>query len=174
MIYAFSGLLVVPYDFGLFKSFCRKGKIFNGRLPRQAAPPTCQNPSMPRPDGFWRKRVVLPLCGFFRKTFLRFTPRHPFPVTVRNFTEPIARLQFEFMRRGQNFRLAYSIQEAADLLGVDYFSVYRLIQRGKLRACRALHGKLLGIAPAAQRLKRARAGWSGCDAETHSLSLREA
>jgi excisionase family DNA binding protein len=40
-------------------------------------------------------------------------------------------------------RLAYSIQEAANLLGVDYFSVYRLIQRGKLRACRALRGKLL-------------------------------
>jgi excisionase family DNA binding protein len=40
-------------------------------------------------------------------------------------------------------RLAYSIREAASLLGVDYFSVYRLIQRGKLRACRALRGKLL-------------------------------
>ena len=40
-------------------------------------------------------------------------------------------------------RLAYSIQEAAQLLGVDYFSVYRLIRRGKLRACRALRGKLL-------------------------------
>lgn len=40
-------------------------------------------------------------------------------------------------------RLAYSIQESADLLGVDYFSVYCLIQRGKLRACRALRGKLL-------------------------------
>jgi len=40
-------------------------------------------------------------------------------------------------------RLAYSIQESADLLGVDYFSVYLLIQRGKLRACRALRGKLL-------------------------------
>ncbi|MCI0747279.1 MAG: helix-turn-helix domain-containing protein [Verrucomicrobia subdivision 3 bacterium] len=40
-------------------------------------------------------------------------------------------------------RLAYSIQEAADMLGVDYFSVYRLIQRGKLKACRALRGKLL-------------------------------
>ncbi|MGI8431525.1 MAG: helix-turn-helix domain-containing protein [Chthoniobacterales bacterium] len=40
-------------------------------------------------------------------------------------------------------RLAYSLQESADLLGVDYFSVYRLIQRGKLRACRALKGKLL-------------------------------
>ena len=40
-------------------------------------------------------------------------------------------------------RLAYSINEAAALLGVNYFSVYRLIQRGKLRACRALRGKLL-------------------------------
>ena len=40
-------------------------------------------------------------------------------------------------------RLAYSIHEAASLLGVDYFSVYRLIQRGKLHACRALRGKLL-------------------------------
>jgi excisionase family DNA binding protein len=40
-------------------------------------------------------------------------------------------------------RLAYSLKEAADLLGVDYFSLYRLIQRGKLRACRALRGKLL-------------------------------
>jgi hypothetical protein len=29
-------------------------------------------------------------------------------------------------------RLAYSIQESADLLGVDYFSIYRLIQRGNL------------------------------------------
>lgn len=40
-------------------------------------------------------------------------------------------------------RLSYSIREAAALLGVDYFSVYRLIQRGKLHACRALRGKLL-------------------------------
>jgi excisionase family DNA binding protein len=40
-------------------------------------------------------------------------------------------------------RLAYSIQEAADILGVNYFSIYRLIQRGKLKACRALRGTLL-------------------------------
>jgi len=40
-------------------------------------------------------------------------------------------------------RLAYSIQEAADMLGVNYFSVYRLIQRGKLKVCRVLRGKLL-------------------------------
>jgi excisionase family DNA binding protein len=44
---------------------------------------------------------------------------------------------------GEKERLAYSIQEAADLLGVHYFSVYRLVQRGKLRACRVLSGKLL-------------------------------
>jgi len=48
-------------------------------------------------------------------------------------------------------RLAYSIQEAADLLGVHYFSVYRLIVRGKLKACRALRGKLL--VPRAELLK---------------------
>lgn len=40
-------------------------------------------------------------------------------------------------------RLAYSVQEAAHLLGVNYFSVYRLVQRGKLKVCRALRGKLL-------------------------------
>jgi excisionase family DNA binding protein len=40
-------------------------------------------------------------------------------------------------------RLAYSVQESADLLGVNYFTAYRLIQRGKLRACRVLRGKLL-------------------------------
>ena len=43
----------------------------------------------------------------------------------------------------QKERLAYSIAEAAELLGVHYFSVYRLIQRGKLRPCRVLSGKLL-------------------------------
>jgi excisionase family DNA binding protein len=48
-------------------------------------------------------------------------------------------------------RLAYSIQEAADLLGVNYFSVYRLVQRGKLKVCRALRGKLL--VPRAELLK---------------------
>lgn len=40
-------------------------------------------------------------------------------------------------------RLAYSVQEAADMLGVHYFSVYRLIQRGKLKTCNALRGKIL-------------------------------
>ena len=48
-------------------------------------------------------------------------------------------------------RLAYSVDEAAQLLGVHYFSVYRMIQRGKLRACRVLRGKLL--VPRAELLK---------------------
>lgn len=43
----------------------------------------------------------------------------------------------------QKERLAYLIQEAADMLGADYFSVYRLIQRDKLKACRASRGKFL-------------------------------
>ncbi len=29
------------------------------------------------------------------------------------------------------------------MLGVHYFSIYRLIQRGKLKPCRALRGKFL-------------------------------
>jgi len=43
--------------------------------------------------------------------------------------------------RNTTERLAYSIQEAADMLGVHYFSIYRLIQNGKLKVCRALRGK---------------------------------
>ncbi|MGA2028875.1 MAG: helix-turn-helix domain-containing protein [Verrucomicrobiota bacterium] len=42
-----------------------------------------------------------------------------------------------------NQRIAYSIPEAAEMLGLDYFSVYRLVQRGKLKACRVLRGKFL-------------------------------
>jgi excisionase family DNA binding protein len=42
-----------------------------------------------------------------------------------------------------NQRIAYSIPEAAEMMGSDYFSVYRLVQRGKLKACRALRGKFL-------------------------------
>jgi len=51
----------------------------------------------------------------------------------------------------QTERLAYSVQEAAHLLGVNYFSVYRLVQRGKLKVCRVLRGKLL--VPRAELLK---------------------
>lgn len=40
-------------------------------------------------------------------------------------------------------RLAYSVHEVAEMLGINYFSVYRLIQMGKLRVCRAMNRKLL-------------------------------
>ena len=56
-----------------------------------------------------------------------------FMETVSKSEEPSTRVE----------RLAYSIEEVAAMLGVHYFSVYRLIQRGKLKPCRALRGKLL-------------------------------
>ncbi len=40
-------------------------------------------------------------------------------------------------------RLAYSVQESADMLGINYFTMYRLIQRQKIKTCRVLRGKLL-------------------------------
>ncbi|HXE43190.1 MAG TPA: helix-turn-helix domain-containing protein [Candidatus Baltobacteraceae bacterium] len=40
-------------------------------------------------------------------------------------------------------RLAYSVQESADMLGINYYTMYRLIQRQKLKTCRVLRGKLL-------------------------------
>lgn len=64
-----------------------------------------------------------------------------------DYMEDTAKLEASSMTE----RLAYSIQESADMLGVNYFSVYRLIQRGKLKACRALRGKLL--VPRAELLK---------------------
>jgi len=45
--------------------------------------------------------------------------------------------------RQQPERIAHTVHEVAAMLGVHYFSVYWLIQRGKLHACRALPGKLL-------------------------------
>jgi len=51
----------------------------------------------------------------------------------------------------QPIRMSYSVAEAAQLLGVHYFSVYRLIQRGKLRVCRVLRGKI--IVPRSELLK---------------------
>jgi excisionase family DNA binding protein len=47
--------------------------------------------------------------------------------------------------------VSFDSKKAADMLGVHYFSVYRLIQRGKLKTCRALRGKLL--VPRAELLK---------------------
>ena len=57
--------------------------------------------------------------------------------------QDITKLEEPPAQTAQTERLAYSVQESADMLGVNYFSVYRLIQRGKLKVCRALRGKLL-------------------------------
>ena len=46
-------------------------------------------------------------------------------------------------RREKPERVAYTIHEAAEMLGVHYFAVYGLIQKKKLHACRAVPGKLL-------------------------------
>jgi len=52
-------------------------------------------------------------------------------------------MRFATVKTTNRFKSFRNREESADLLGVNYFSVYRLIQRGKLRACRALRGKLL-------------------------------
>lgn len=40
-------------------------------------------------------------------------------------------------------RLAYSLNEAAQILGISYITAFRLCQRGKLRSCGALRTKLI-------------------------------
>jgi excisionase family DNA binding protein len=40
-------------------------------------------------------------------------------------------------------KLAYSMQETADMLGISYFTVHRLIKRGLLRSSTALRHKLI-------------------------------
>ena len=42
-------------------------------------------------------------------------------------------------------RLAYSVAETAELLGISYASVYRLIQRGLLRTSGALRHKMIPL-----------------------------
>ena len=67
----------------------------------------------------------------------------PYPSGSLKIAEMETQTQAAPAKGGDQERLAYSVQEAADLLGVHYFSVYRLVQRRKLRACRVLSGKLL-------------------------------
>lgn len=62
--------------------------------------------------------------------------------TFMDVSEP-NQISKQVRKKEREERLAYSIPEAADMLGLDYFSVYRLVQRGKLKACRALRGKFL-------------------------------
>ena len=40
-------------------------------------------------------------------------------------------------------RMAYTMKETAGLLGISYLSVHRLVQRNKLRASKALPGRVL-------------------------------
>jgi excisionase family DNA binding protein len=54
-----------------------------------------------------------------------------------------AKIEPESAAPASTERLAYSLPETAEMLGIDYFSVYRLVQRGKLKACRVLRGKFL-------------------------------
>lgn len=72
--------------------------------------------------------------------------RHKGVKTAKTFMDEVSdpnQVKKESRKIEREDRLAYSMNEAADLLGIDYFSVYRLVQRGKLKACRALRGKFL-------------------------------
>jgi len=40
-------------------------------------------------------------------------------------------------------RLSYSIKEAAELIGVSYHTVWRLVQRGDIKTCKGVPGKAL-------------------------------
>ncbi|MBI5387809.1 MAG: helix-turn-helix domain-containing protein [Verrucomicrobia bacterium] len=40
-------------------------------------------------------------------------------------------------------RLAYTMRETAEILGVSYITVWRLLQRGKLRASDAIRNKII-------------------------------
>lgn len=42
-------------------------------------------------------------------------------------------------------RIAYTLKETADMLGVSYITVYRLVQRGKLKVCGDLRTKLISL-----------------------------
>ena len=50
-------------------------------------------------------------------------------------------------------RLAYSMQETADLLGVSYITVHRLLKRGLLKSSQALRHKIIPRAEIERFLK---------------------
>lgn len=50
-------------------------------------------------------------------------------------------------------RLAYTMQETADMLGVSYITIHRLLKRGKLRSSSALRHKLIPMAEIERFLK---------------------
>ncbi len=43
-------------------------------------------------------------------------------------------------------RLAYTMRETAEILGVSYITVHRLLKRGKLRASDAIRNKVIPLA----------------------------
>ena len=50
-------------------------------------------------------------------------------------------------------KLAYSMKEAAQVLGVSYITVHRLIKRGLLRSSSALRHKLIPVTEVERFLK---------------------
>ncbi len=42
-------------------------------------------------------------------------------------------------------RLAYTMRETAEILGVSYITVHRLLKRGKLRASDAIRNKVIPL-----------------------------
>lgn len=43
-------------------------------------------------------------------------------------------------------RLAYTMRETAEILGVSYITIHRLLKRGKLRASDAIRNKVIPLA----------------------------
>ena len=56
---------------------------------------------------------------------------------------PDSRTQTETRSREALPKLAYTMAETAEMLGISYISVHRLIQRGLLRSSRALRHKII-------------------------------
>ena len=54
---------------------------------------------------------------------------------------------------GEATRLAYSMKETAKILGISYFTVHRLIQRGLLQSSSALRTKIIARAEIERFLK---------------------
>jgi len=50
-------------------------------------------------------------------------------------------------------RLAYTMRETADILGVSYITVHRLLKRGKLRASDAVRNKVIPLTEIERFLK---------------------
>lgn len=57
---------------------------------------------------------------------------------------PTATLSAQYDPAGANLpRLAYTMRETGEILGVSYITVHRLLKRGKLRASDAIRNKVI-------------------------------